>query len=308
MRNKVLRAIFPDRATAVLGSQVRLNAGAFKPDPASEAVLQNAGSSDLITQVFSQLTNNTAGAISPGNGTGGTTSPFTPSLGSAANASGANDQTSELFSEVSKNLDKLRSVTETQVTELGANTSALSTNTAAKSTSQTLSTLGNTASSFLGGLTALPLISGIFKLFDGSSTPPPPPIQKYSPPATRVFDEDVSSGSNGTDTQSAEYDRFGNPRTDLAGSAGVPNYASLIALTQTSFAYPQSQGPSLPSASSDPSSGQRIVSSGTNATQVTVNIHAMDSRSFLDRSQDIAQAVREAMLNMHSINDVVNDL
>jgi hypothetical protein len=34
----------------------------------------------------------------------------------------------------------------------------------------------------------------------------------------------------------------------------------------------------------------------------------MDSQSFLDRSQDIAQAVRQAMLNLSSINDVVNEL
>jgi len=42
--------------------------------------------------------------------------------------------------------------------------------------------------------------------------------------------------------------------------------------------------------------------------QVTVNVQAMDSRSFLDHSQDIAQAVREAILNMHSLNDVISDL
>jgi hypothetical protein len=34
----------------------------------------------------------------------------------------------------------------------------------------------------------------------------------------------------------------------------------------------------------------------------------MDSRSFLDHSSEIAQAVRDAMLNLNSINDVVNDL
>jgi hypothetical protein len=34
----------------------------------------------------------------------------------------------------------------------------------------------------------------------------------------------------------------------------------------------------------------------------------MDAQSFLDRSSDIAQAVRSAMLNMSSINDVVNEL
>jgi hypothetical protein len=48
---------------------------------------------------------------------------------------------------------------------------------------------------------------------------------------------------------------------------------------------------------------------GTNAApQITVNVQAMDAQSFLDRSSDIAQAVRSAMLNMSSINDVVNEL
>jgi hypothetical protein len=44
------------------------------------------------------------------------------------------------------------------------------------------------------------------------------------------------------------------------------------------------------------------------APQVTVNVQAMDARSFLDRSGDIAAAVREAMLNLNPINDVVNEL
>jgi hypothetical protein len=43
-------------------------------------------------------------------------------------------------------------------------------------------------------------------------------------------------------------------------------------------------------------------------SQITVNISAMDSQSFLDRSNDIANAVRLAMLNLHPINDVVADL
>ena len=41
---------------------------------------------------------------------------------------------------------------------------------------------------------------------------------------------------------------------------------------------------------------------------ITVNVQAMDSRSFLDHSDDIARAVRSAMLTMNSINDVVGDL
>ena len=42
--------------------------------------------------------------------------------------------------------------------------------------------------------------------------------------------------------------------------------------------------------------------------QVTVNVQAMDARSFMDRSSEIAGAVREAMLHLNSINDVVNEL
>jgi hypothetical protein len=42
--------------------------------------------------------------------------------------------------------------------------------------------------------------------------------------------------------------------------------------------------------------------------QVTVNVNAMDSQSFMDHSDDIANAVREAMLNMHPINGVVASL
>jgi hypothetical protein len=44
------------------------------------------------------------------------------------------------------------------------------------------------------------------------------------------------------------------------------------------------------------------------ATGVTVQVNAMDSRSFLDRSSDIATAVRQAILNSHSINDVLSEL
>ena len=44
------------------------------------------------------------------------------------------------------------------------------------------------------------------------------------------------------------------------------------------------------------------------APQITVNVTAMDSQSFMDHSTDIANAVREAMLNMHPINGVVATL
>ena len=49
-------------------------------------------------------------------------------------------------------------------------------------------------------------------------------------------------------------------------------------------------------------------SQSAQAPQITVNVSAMDSQSFMDRSTDIANAVREAMLNNHPINGVISDL
>jgi hypothetical protein len=39
-----------------------------------------------------------------------------------------------------------------------------------------------------------------------------------------------------------------------------------------------------------------------------MHIQAMDTQSIMNRSGDIAQAVRQAMLQSHPINDVVADL
>jgi hypothetical protein len=54
----------------------------------------------------------------------------------------------------------------------------------------------------------------------------------------------------------------------------------------------------------------RAVTSNTqpNAPSVTVQVQAMDSRSFMDHSDEIARAVREALLNAHSLGDVVSEL
>ena len=43
-------------------------------------------------------------------------------------------------------------------------------------------------------------------------------------------------------------------------------------------------------------------------TPITIQVQTMDSRSFLDNSDQIARAVREAMLNSHSLNDVVGEM
>ncbi len=46
----------------------------------------------------------------------------------------------------------------------------------------------------------------------------------------------------------------------------------------------------------------------TTTAQIQVNINALDSKSFLDHSDDIAKAVRQAILYSSSLNDVISDM
>lgn len=54
--------------------------------------------------------------------------------------------------------------------------------------------------------------------------------------------------------------------------------------------------------------GQPRAEASSGAPQVTIQVSAMDSQSFLDRSDDIAMAVRRAILNSSSLNDVIAEL
>jgi len=55
----------------------------------------------------------------------------------------------------------------------------------------------------------------------------------------------------------------------------------------------------------EPASG---ISASQKGHNILVQVQAMDSQSFMDHSQEIAQAVRQAMLNLNSLNDVILDL
>ena len=217
-------------------------------------------------------------------------------------------QIPELFGAVSKNLDRLRAVTEAQTTTLGENTAAVTSNTAAKSASQVLASAGKTASGLLGGLGAFPLISGLMKLFGGGESTTQQPLQKYVAPASIRFDGSVQNDGGWKGFEASGYDRYGQARAVTPSVPTVPSYGQILAAVPTNTAGwgngNTPEPPTMVNTTSDTQGGKR----DRGVTQVTVNVQAMDSRSFLDRSGDIAAAVREAMLNMHSINDVVNDL
>lgn len=67
-----------------------------------------------------------------------------------------------------------------------------------------------------------------------------------------------------------------------------------------------SPGQATPVSSS--ASGQPRPQASTSAPQITVQVNAMDSQSFLDHSDDIANAVRQALLSSNSLSDVIADL
>jgi hypothetical protein len=133
------------------------------------------------------------------------------------------------------------------------------------------------------GLGMLPLISGLLGLFGGGGTPDPAPLVKYAMPASLTF----QGGDMGAGLGSVDYDQNGMPRAYGGGGASV-------------------EGGGTVSGSGTGPGG--VAPSTSAAPQITVNVQAMDVRSFLDRSADIAAAVRDAMLNSNSINDVVNEL
>jgi hypothetical protein len=137
------------------------------------------------------------------------------------------------------------------------------------------------------GLGMLPLISGLLGLFGGGSAPDPPALTKYAMPASLTFQgAEVGSGVGNGD-----YDQNGMPR-----GYGAPAASSSATTSGGTAMGGNGAGGSGSSPGTSP------------APQITVNVQAMDARSFLDRSSDIAAAVRDAMLNLNSINDVVNDL
>lgn len=52
----------------------------------------------------------------------------------------------------------------------------------------------------------------------------------------------------------------------------------------------------------------RMTQQTATAPQITVNVSAMDSRSFLDHSGEIASAVKRALLESNSLGDVIGDM
>jgi hypothetical protein len=141
------------------------------------------------------------------------------------------------------------------------------------------SSSGGSGSSVLGTVLksafgAVPLVGALFSLFGGGDSETTPEFEKYQMPETLNFNGATTGRGIGT----VDYDQTGAAR--LYGNT---------------------------TASRGTGAGGSAQGNGT-GQQITVNVQAMDARSFLDHSSEIAQAVREAMLNSSSLNDVVSEL
>jgi hypothetical protein len=173
-------------------------------------------------------------------------------------------------------LTQAAQVINAQTEATSANTDALGIETQTKGSGSSGSSGASDALSTVsqvlgGGLSLLPLVSIFTSLFGGGQAQQPAPLVPYSmPPALNL-----ETTTNGQDV--------------TYGENGLPKGSNQPAANQQTVSQP-------------------TTSAASSTQQITVQVQAMDSQSFLDHSDDIAQAVRQAMLNMSSLNDVVNDL
>lgn len=179
--------------------------------------------------------------------------------------------------------DVLAQLQEVQAAPPAPNAKTTASTTSAAQGSSVGDTLSSVASTVLkSGFGLAPLVGGLFNLFGGGDAPAPAPLVKYAMPASVDFQAtETAAGIGGLD-----YDQSGMARAYRPTSNGG-SPASQAAGARVAYA----GGQTAPQTS-----------------QITVNVQAMDARSFLDRSNDIALAVRDAMLNMNAINDVVSEL
>ena len=211
--------------------------------------------------------------------------PAAPPIAVGVTGSGGADSTASQ-SQASQEISKLEGQFKQQADLIQANTQALQASTAAKTGQSIGGTLGSVASGILGGGLGIlsPIVSGLLSLFGvGSSNSASAALPFYTPPPSVQVSDTLRTATPSAASVSSAAASGGAASAGNAGSGGGVAPASSAA-----------SGGSAASASAAP--------------QITVNVSAMDSQSFLDRSSDIASAVREAMLNLHPINDVVANL
>jgi hypothetical protein len=183
---------------------------------------------------------------------------------------GTGDQVASL----TQQLVQLQTISQAGIESTQANTKAIETSTVAQGSSggsgSVADTVGTVLQGVLGaGLGLSPLITGLLSLFGGGGS------SSQSPdPLTKFALPDALNLSAGV-SDTAPGQAFG---VDNA-QGGAPRPIST-----------EAAAPAVAPA------------------QITVQVQAMDSQSFLDHSNDIALAVRRAMLEATVLNDVIREV
>jgi hypothetical protein len=186
---------------------------------------------------------------------------------------------------------------------------------------------------FLGkGFGIAPAISAIFRLFGGGGEDEPVELPKYvAPPALHLEAVNSAGAGTGLGLDAVRYGAGGLPGTTAIPSLTLRAQGdSVTADGATAIPALRARGDSVTAdgATAIPAlraRGDSVTADGATAipalrareqgvppersqTQVVVQVNAMDSRSCMDHSDDIARAVREAILNMHPLTDAVSEL
>ena len=216
------------------------------------------------------------------------------STGLAQLLQGPLKDTGQQVSQLGKEIANLKAVQQTHLDTTAANTLALLQNTIAKASGggSVAGTITNFASGFLGGGGLLsPILSGILSLFGGGGTKAgPAPLVPFQLPASIQYQGGLTANGQ---VSAVDYGQGGAPRA-VGNIASIQTQGGGTANGQgTAVDYGQGGTP-------------RAVQNA--APQVTIQVSAMDSRSFLDHSDEIARAVREAILHSSPLNDAIAEL
>jgi hypothetical protein len=156
------------------------------------------------------------------------------------------------------------------------------------------SLLGGVSSGLLGGLSIGQLLSGALGLLGlGSSSKTLPPLQRFTLPDPQQVVAALPSSPKLLPVQT----------TMRSGSSSTTTAASQTRAVSPQTAVGRGSSTGLSSSTSGPA-GQLA----TSGHQVHVHVSALDTQSFMDRSNDIAKAVKNAMLQSSSLNDVISEI
>jgi hypothetical protein len=166
------------------------------------------------------------------------------------------------------------------------------------SSSSTSSSSGGLFSDLGGALAAglgiVPLGLELASLFGGGSSTPPP-LTRYAMPDSLGF---VGS----TDDSGAQSD------ADFGQTGQLRSYGAPSSQYSTGAAPAQSGPSSQYSTSTVPAPSAPSGGGSSQSQPIQITVQAMDSQSFMDRSDDIAAAVNKALLSLHPLSDTISNL